>query len=145
MVGGGRMRSFLVVLCFTNFVLSSDCGHTGPAAGLPYQGNPIVARSQISPETEKRIGLLFPPDEHELVRAILLEECGNNLPFLQDIDEVALERFRFAALKLSEGKLDKLDHAIALAKSDWRDLLTAAGFGRDVNAHWAWLPERKYG
>jgi hypothetical protein len=103
-----------------------------------------MAPSQISPETEKRIGLLFSPDEHEPVRAILLEECGSNLPFSRDVDEAAVERFRFAALKLSEGRLDKLDHAIALAKSDWRDLLMAADFGRDVNAHWAWLPERKY-
>ncbi|MGA7803262.1 hypothetical protein [Bradyrhizobium sp.] len=108
------------------------------------QGNRSVAPSPISPETEERIELLFPPDEHKFVRAILLEQCGNNLPLSQNIDEVALERLRFAALKLSEGTLDKLDHAIALAKSDWRDLLTAAGFGRDVNAHWAWLPERKY-
>jgi hypothetical protein len=39
------------------------------------------------------------------------------------------QRFQFAVLKLSEGKMDKLDEAIELAKVDWRDLLAAAGFG----------------
>ncbi len=101
--------------------------------------------SLVSLETERRIALLFPPDQRELVRVILSEECGNNLPFLNDLDEVKLERFQFAALKLSEGDLVKFDEAIALAKRDWRDLLMAAGFGDDVNAHVSWLPERMWG
>jgi hypothetical protein len=101
--------------------------------------------SRVSLETERRIALLFPPDQRELVRAILSEECGNNLPFLNDLDEVKLERFQFAALKLSAGHLDKFDHAIALAKRDWRDLLMAAGFGEDVNAHASWLPKQMWG
>jgi hypothetical protein len=88
---------------------------------------------------------LFPPDQRELVRAILSEECGNNLPFLNDLDEVKLERFQFAALKLNAGDLDKFDQAIALAKRDWRDLLMAAGFGEDVNAHASWLPKQMWG
>jgi hypothetical protein len=103
-----------------------------------------MAASRLSPETEKRISLLFPPDERQLVRIVLFEECGNNLPFLEDLEERKLERFQFAALKLSEGKLDKLDHAIALAKTDWRDLLMASGFGEDVNAHKSWLPEQTW-
>jgi hypothetical protein len=101
--------------------------------------------SRVSLETERRIALLFPPDQRELVRVILSEECGNNLPFLNDLDEVKLERFQFAALKLSAGDLDKFDHAIALAKRDWRDLLMAAGFGEDVNAHASWLPKQMWG
>ena len=104
-----------------------------------------MASSRISCATEKRIALLFPPDERALVRAILSEECGNNLPFLEHVDEVKLERFQFAALKLSEGKLDKLDRAVALAKRDWRDLLVAAGFAEDVNAHMSWLPDQHGG
>jgi hypothetical protein len=104
-----------------------------------------MAPSLVSQETEKRIELLFPPDESELVRVILSEECGNNLPFLNHLDQAQLERFQFAALKLSEGDLGKLDRAVALAKSDWRDLLMAAGFAQDVNAHASWLPERMWG
>ncbi|SDN88580.1 hypothetical protein [Afipia sp. GAS231] len=101
-----------------------------------------MVSSRISQETEKRIALLFPADERSLVRAVLSEECGNNLPFLEHLDDVKLERFQFAALKLSEGKLDKLDRAVALAKRDWRDLLMAAGFAEDTNAHMSWLPEQ---
>ncbi len=38
------------------------------------------------------------------------------------------------------GQLDKLEEAIKLAQIDWRDLLMAAGFGHDVEAHLKWLP-----
>lgn len=51
-----------------------------------------------------------------------------------------LERFRFAALKYSDGKLPLLEGAVQLAKEDWRDLLLAAGFGYDVEAHGRWEP-----
>jgi len=95
----------------------------------------------MSPETEKRIALLFPPDQRDRVRRLLSEQCGNNLPLLESLDEVKLERVRFAALKLSQGKLDGLERAVALAKTDWRDLLMAADFG-DPNAHSEWLPAK---
>jgi hypothetical protein len=97
----------------------------------------------LSPETEKRVVLLFPPDQQEIVRNILLQECGNNLPFLQELDAVAMERFRFAALKLSQGRLVELQQAVDLAKTDWRDLLVAAAFGTP-NSHQSWLPEKTW-
>jgi len=99
---------------------------------------------RISPETEKRIALLFPPNEQELVRAVLSDECGNNLPLCETWNEVQLDRIRFAVLKLSRGKLDQFDRALALAKIDWRDLLVAANFAEDVKAHVSWLPERTW-
>ena len=102
-----------------------------------------MAASKLSAETGKRISLLFPPGQQQLVRTLLFEQCGNNLPFLENLDEKKLERFQFAALKLSEGRLDELDRAIALAKADWRDLLMAAGFS-EVDAHRAWLPEQTW-
>lgn len=55
----------------------------------------------LSRETEKRITLLFAPVDQGAVRSILLEECGNNLPFLQNLDQTAMDRFRFAVLKLT--------------------------------------------
>ena len=97
----------------------------------------------LSPETEKRVDLLFHQDEREKARNILLEECGNNLPFLQELDAVAMERFRFAALKLSHGDLVELRKAIDLAKTDWRDLLVAARF-ETLNSHESWLPEKTW-
>ena len=71
---------------------------------------------------------------------MLRDECGNNLPFMKNKDEIALERLRFAAIKLSKGDLNKLLDAVVLAQTDWRDLLVAAGFAGDVRAHQSWLP-----
>jgi hypothetical protein len=97
----------------------------------------------LSPETETRVALLFPPDQQERVRDVLLEECGNNLPLLQKLDAVAMERFRFAALKLSHGQLVELRKAVDLAKTDWRDLLVAASF-TTLDSHRSWLPEKTW-
>ena len=96
---------------------------------------------KLSPETQRRVDLLFRPEEQNIVATLLITECGNNLPFIEELDEYELERFRFAALKLSDGNLDKLREAIELAKSDWRDLLMAAGFANDVTEHNRWLPK----
>lgn len=52
-----------------------------------------------------------------------------------------VERIAAAALKVSEGSLERLEAATELAATDWRDLLMAAGFGHDVSAHKAWLRE----
>lgn len=99
---------------------------------------------QLSSETELRLTLLFAPLHQELARKILLEECGNNLPFLEKLDATAMDRFRFAALKLSCGNLDRLQDAARLATSDWRDLLVAAEFAERTDAHTCWLPNRTW-
>ena len=98
----------------------------------------------LSPETKRRLELLFPPEEQARVAAIIEDECGNNLPFLERYDSFQMERFRFAALKLSEGDLAKLNRAVEVAKVDWRDLLVAAGFGHDVRIHETWVPEKTW-
>lgn len=96
--------------------------------------------SALSPETLRRVDLLFrPADRAEVVR-LLFEECGNNLPFLENDDAQGLERFQFAALKVSDGDLDRLYRAIDLAQKDWRDLLVAAEFAHDPLVHQRWLP-----
>jgi hypothetical protein len=63
---------------------------------------------------------------------------------MEQADSIGLERCRFAALKLSCGQLEKLRGAIELAAKDWRDLLMAAGFGRDLEAHLRWLPSENH-
>lgn len=99
----------------------------------------------LSAGSETRIEALFSVDERELVRDLLVEECGNNLPGLENTSSEAMDRFRFAVLKLSEGELPKFEKALRLAKADWRDLLMAAGFGEDLMAHELWMPEGKHG
>ncbi len=94
----------------------------------------------LSPETQRRLEILFREEHRAEAARLLAEECGNNLPFLEKLDERGLERVRFAALKLSEGDLTKLRRAVEVAKEDWRDLLVAAGFGHDTRAHEQWFP-----
>jgi hypothetical protein len=97
--------------------------------------------TELSARTKQHIEGVFPPELQQQASSLLIEQCGNNLPMLEALDPIELERYRFAALKLSEGKLDKLQHAITLAQTDWRDLLIAAGFAHDTKAHEAWLPQ----
>ncbi len=89
--------------------------------------------------------MLFAPENRGAAEQLLVDECGNNLPFPHELDQFQLERFRFAALKLSEGHVPRLEQAIDLAKRDWRDLLMAAGFGEDVTEHERWWPSEHAG
>ena len=116
--------------------------HGLPRLKRPSSQNSYMGAPELSSETERRIALLFIPSDREVVRKLLLEECGNNLPFLEHLDTAAMDRFRFAALKLSDGCLDRLRNALRLAKQDWRDLLVAAGFADRIDAHTSWLPDR---
>jgi hypothetical protein len=97
----------------------------------------------LSEATREQVERVFEPGDVPAATELLVRECGNNLPFCDGNGPVECERTRFAALKLSGGRLDRLREAIALAKIDWRDLLMAAGFGHDVRAHHNWVPERR--
>jgi hypothetical protein len=96
---------------------------------------------ELSPETLRRVDILFLPEDRELAKALLHEQCGANLPFQEKADPNQLERFRFAALKYSDGSLLLLESAVKLAQLDWRDLLMATGFAHDVEAHRRWEPK----
>ena len=80
----------------------------------------------MTPLTLKTIALIhsiFPSHFRAEVQRILEDDCGQNLPLCKDCTPESLERLRFAALKISEGKMDRLLEAVSLAKIDWRDLL----------------------
>jgi len=100
----------------------------------------VPAMTDLTALIERQIVKLFPPDEHEEVRRLLHEDCGATLPGLSKSSPRSHERIQCAALKLSEGRLDKLYDAIALAQTDWRDLLVVAGFAGDTDAHLDWEP-----
>jgi hypothetical protein len=99
--------------------------------------------TRLSLKTVDHVDALFAPEFREEVAELLSHQCGNNLPFCEKSDEFQLERIRFAALKLSRGDVRELQEAVKLAQTDWRDLLMAAGFGHDVNAHSRWSPADK--
>jgi hypothetical protein len=102
--------------------------------------DPGMSRVQLTPKTEQRVELLFPPGDRKVVRAMLREECGTNIP---GWESAGLERLHFAVLKISDGDLGKLDKAINLAKKDFRDVLVWAAFG-EPDAHRRWRPRRKW-
>jgi len=94
---------------------------------------------ELSARTEKLLELIFPDySMRNFVRDILVNECGDNIPFCEDHTPEDMDRIRFSVLKLSAGDLNKLGQAVDLAKLDWRDLFMAAGFGYDTNAHNDW-------
>ena len=93
---------------------------------------------ELSQDTEEKIKQLFPPGLWAEAFAIIERECGDNLPFCEYLDKHQLERIRFAVLKLSEGNLINLKESVKFAQCDWRDLLTATGFGDDIHSHKRW-------
>jgi hypothetical protein len=99
---------------------------------------------QLSERTREHLTQLF-AREHRVNATQLLEEfCAESLSFGEPGSPESLERVRFAALKLSDGNVDALCRAIDLATMDWRDLLVAAEFADDPDAHRKWSPEAKW-
>jgi hypothetical protein len=101
---------------------------------------PIVP---LSPETRRRLDALFAGADRDDAAELLVTRCGEEIPGYRRGDQQTLERIRFAALKLSDGDLTRLETAIHLAEVDFRDLLMAAGFGLDVRAHESWFPKKR--
>ncbi len=78
------------------------------------------------------------PGDASAVEKLLLERCGDSLPLVQTSYDALAERIRFAVLKLSGGNHGELERHIIEAQKDWRDVLTAAGFAHDIEAHKKW-------
>jgi hypothetical protein len=95
-------------------------------------------KQALSAEVEKRIELLFAPEEQAEARSMLVdvdwpESCWS---------AANPDRVRFGVLKLSHGRLQELRDAVKLANLDFRDALMAAGFG-DPESYRRWIPGRK--
>ena len=100
-----------------------------------------MQHSPLSPETERRLDALFVGAARQVAAYLLVTQCGANIPLWTSTDPEGLERIRFAALKLSNGNLAELRRAVEIAQIDWRDVLVAAGFGKDPGAHVHWFPD----
>jgi hypothetical protein len=94
---------------------------------------------ELTPRVQRRIESMFAEPDRATATTILTIECGEKLPVSDRFGGSGFERIQAAVLKLSEGSLDQLRRAAREAQIDWRDVLMAAGFGYDVNAHKAWL------
>ena len=94
--------------------------------------------STLSHRTEKLIVHLFSPDARTAVHGRLESECGTEALGCPGWTPEEMERIRFAVLKLGVKDESSFESAITLATTDWRDLLMAAGFGKDLEAHNKW-------
>ena len=101
----------------------------------------MTPRFELTEGTQRRIEALFPPPSVGPAAELLLEFCGGEVPFSNTLGAAGVERVRFAALKVCQGRLDLLCQACDMANTDWRDLLVAAGFANDPEAHLHWMPE----
>jgi hypothetical protein len=97
---------------------------------------------ELSTRTRAHVHALFRSSDVETAESVLVSDCADNLPLLERSSPYDLERVRFAALRLSGGRLDGLGKAVGLAQADWRDLLVATDFASDPQAHLRWLPRR---
>ena len=95
--------------------------------------------SPLSTTVAASIAVLFDSKNFETVTEMLTEEC--NAKRLRTTSADGLERIQLAVLKLSNGEVDKFLAAVELAQLDWRDVLVAAGFGNDLEAHLTWAEE----
>ncbi|HSG56269.1 MAG TPA: hypothetical protein VLA45_12520 [Paracoccaceae bacterium] len=98
----------------------------------------MAGHHQLTPQSRAVVQALFPAKDFPHVEAMLLNECGAVQVHSPDLPASAIERIRLAALKCSGGDYDLLENAVLLAQTDWRDLLMAAGFGDNVDAHREW-------
>jgi len=95
----------------------------------------------ITQNTAKAISALFPAVVQNDVISELETKCSNNVPGCDSWTESQLERIWFAVLKLSNGEMNKLESFIKVANTDYRDLLMAAEFGSDLEAHNKWFSQ----
>ena len=98
-----------------------------------------MSEVQLSASTLQLVRHLFRREDYAAVIAALQTRCGSGLPLWASATPEGLERIRFAVLKLSHGSLLEFERAIAVANTDWRDVLVAAGFGSSLLAHISWL------
>lgn len=99
---------------------------------------------EISENTKKIVHRLYKSREAFKVCDILKTECGTEALSCEGWSPEQMDRIHFAVLKLSKEKVIDFDSAVELAQRDWRDLLTLAGFGHDLEAHERWASENAY-
>src|SRR5262245_34140210 len=63
---------------------------------------------KLSPLTKQYVAALFAPTDVAEAESLLATECAENLPLVSDPTPEGLERLRFAAIRLSEGKVTRL-------------------------------------
>ncbi len=90
-------------------------------------------------EKSRAIAEKYFPNESALVIAQLQEYCESLSEFFSEESQPeTYERFCLAILKIAKTSNKKLNKAIDLGKTDYRDLLVSAGFGNSLTVHSDW-------
>jgi len=104
---------------------------------------PVVPLSEL---TRSQVRAVFDSDDGAAATAMLEARCGAGLPLVKPEWTRLIDRIRAATIKLSGGDIERLRLAIDSANVDWRDVLVAAGFANDLEAHVTWsrsLPDAR--
>jgi hypothetical protein len=97
---------------------------------------------ELSAAARERVRALFPAEDVAHAQR-LLSHCTDEAWLLADLARQGVDRLVFALIRLSSGRLDRLEElAIPLLRADWRDLLVQADFAHDIHAHETWQPRR---
>jgi hypothetical protein len=94
-----------------------------------------LASVPLTNATEERLNILFRGADRARAKSIL-----SWLPSFLPKDPVALERVRFALLRLSNGHVSELEEWMDELRADPRSVLIEAGFWHDGHAHETWFP-----
>lgn len=92
----------------------------------------------LSDSAKEHLTKMFELSDQANAATLLCQVTGFDSKHLTSTE---CDRCRFAALKLSNGDIEKLRRAVDLFNKDARDLLMQAGFGEDLQAHENWQPE----
>jgi len=87
------------------------------------------AVARVSTRLERRIRTDFPHHPNVVIAA--LTELTSEVFTGEPRDALGIERIQLAALILAKGNLRRLDDALVLGKTDWRDLLVSAGLANE--------------
>jgi len=81
----------------------------------------------LEDSVERQLKGLFEAEHQARVRNLLVDHCGQNLPFAESLGKEGIARVQSAVIKLSDGDIKRLEHEIELAGKDWRDTLMKSG------------------
>lgn len=97
----------------------------------------------ITPTVQK-IALRKFPEDKEWVLSNLQRFCEYMSEFMTESAEPrTYDRFCLAVLKIGKTNKSKFLQAIELGKTDYRDLLVAAGFANSLTAHEIWASKNE--
>ena len=92
----------------------------------------------VTPTVEKVANHYF-ETESDWAVAELQNYCEYLSEFISEsTTPESYERFCLAILKIGKTSKSKFNQAVELGKSDYRDLLVAAGFGNSITIHEEW-------